>query len=132
MTPRRCLGTEQHTLEIDAEDAVEILLPDVQDAGAETDPGVVDHDVEPAVRVDGATHQSVDVLATRHVRGHGGGAQRLCLFGDLRPLDVPHDDQGAFTRKPAGAGEPDSLGGPRSPPQPCLHASSRLPRHVRE
>ena len=64
------------------------------------------------MRLDGAPDQGVDVLAARHVRGHGDGAQCLCLFGDLRPLDIPHDDQSTLSRKPAGAGEPDSLGRP--------------------
>jgi len=57
---RRCLHAEECTLEVHADDVVEIPFRDVEEFLLARNPGVVDHDVQPAKGFGGGGDKPVD------------------------------------------------------------------------
>ena len=80
---QRCLAAEEHALEVDGEDAIELGLLGAHQRAAQNDPGDVGHDVEPAQLADGASDELLDL---RHQR------RRLVQPGFV---DVGDGDTGA-------------------------------------
>ena len=85
-----------------------LLLGRVEHRGAGLDAGVVDHDVEPAERLDGRVDEPLQVgdLADVGLDADGlvaeGVAPSLELFGRLGVGDVVDDDVGALVRRGRG------------------------------
>ena len=86
--------------------AMQFVVGDVLERRAGIDPGVIDEDVEPAVRLEGRIDRGLPLAPVGDVEGHEPGL--AAAFGDL-PLkccaslfvDVAEDDGGALPGEPA-------------------------------
>ncbi len=108
------LGGQQQRLHVDGEDAVELGLLDLhQRLVAMRGPGVVDHDVDPAERLDRALCGALDVLALRDV---GGQRDRAPTEAPGRSLgDVGLEVEARHARALAGEDLRDAV----AEPLPC-------------
>src|SRR5581483_8020822 len=105
--------TEEHALEVDAQDTVELVLGGVDDAVVDDDAGHVGHHVDAAVGVDGEGHQGGHVALTGDVgtkrRGHATDLRHCFL--QPRLVEVAAHDGGTGRRESHGAGAADAAGG---------------------
>src|SRR5215213_6659184 len=101
-------------LDVDGEDAVELLLRDV-DHGlvAMARAGVVDDDVDAAELADRIVHGALDILPSGDVACERDRAMADLLGRGLRrpELEIEHRNPGAFAREGLGDAEPEALRG---------------------
>ena len=71
--PAGGLAAEEHALQVDGQEAVEVRLGGLQDRRPVHDAGHVGHDVQAAVAVHRDMDQGLDLLPIGHVEGHDIG-----------------------------------------------------------
>lgn len=109
--PSRGTAAVKRALQVDGDDAPERFIAHLRHRNAATDPGIGNHQVEPAVSGDCSCHQPVDRLSVGHVAHLTGGAADLvgsCIHGGL--VHVGENDRHPITSEPTRDTEPQSLG----------------------
>jgi hypothetical protein len=70
-------GAQEHAPQVDPEHPVEVLRGHVHDQDVRVDPGVVDQDVDTAVRVHGSVDHLGDAFLVGDVGRDGGGDEAV-------------------------------------------------------
>ena len=120
----RELGADQGALEVDVDDAVEVLLAHVLEVDVEADGGVRDHDVETAETRDGVVHDPLDVVAPPDV-ADGGDALRAGVADELERLVQPVGSTSFTTTRAPAAASATAI--PRPIPEPAPVTAATLP-----
>ena len=81
----------------------------VQELSRLEDPGVVDQDVDPAVRLQGARHKCVGLLLVPHTAVHKNGTQHICQSRTVHLVGVGNDYVRLFAGKLTVAGFTNTL-----------------------
>ena len=115
--PRRRLTEMEHAGQIDRDDALPLIVVEVEKAPAMADPGAVEQHVEPAELAHRRCHRSIDRRPVAHIewdRGSpaAGGANSSGGGFGRGGIDVGADDRCALTSEALRAGAADAAAGP--------------------
>ena len=108
------LDTQEYAHHVYGQHFLDVTSLDVGERAVARDgTGVVEHDVEPAVRLDGGLHGSLDVCFVGDVATDEGsdpavGADVVADLSAFVVLDVGHDDLGAVASEQSGGALADA------------------------